>query len=195
MGLWKRLFGSKARQSAAPTASQPENIPAGRNAPAPAVSRNFESAFKIGDRIGGRYEVHRILGGGMGVVYVVYDHEARNVLALKTFQNRTAQNSAEQRALERAFEKEASAGSPWMSTPTLSGQRGCKSFMAACSSRWTISRPMSRGRNTLRHYLVGQPVALGANSALGHRILPRHGACLKQRGAVPSGHQAGQHPD
>ena len=39
------------------------------------VNRKFESPFKIGDRIGGRYEVHRILGGGMGEVYVVYDHD------------------------------------------------------------------------------------------------------------------------
>lgn len=70
MSLRKTLFGSKGRQSAAPTASasQAENIPARRNGLLPAVSRNFEPAFKIGDRIDGHYEVHRILGGGMSAV-------------------------------------------------------------------------------------------------------------------------------
>jgi hypothetical protein len=75
MGLWEKLFGAKPRQSAASTASLPEDIPARPNPSAPAASRKFESPFKIGDRIDGRYEVGRILGGGMGVVYVAYDHQ------------------------------------------------------------------------------------------------------------------------
>ena len=40
--------------------------------------------FKVGDRIAERYEIHRILGGegrsGQGIVYVVYDHEHREVV-------------------------------------------------------------------------------------------------------------------
>ena len=48
--------------------------------------------YQVKDRIAGRYEIYRILGGegqsGMGVVYVCYDHEDRNVLALKTFQKK-----------------------------------------------------------------------------------------------------------
>jgi tetratricopeptide (TPR) repeat protein len=31
--------------------------------------------WKIGDRIQNRWEIHKILRGGMGVVYIVYDHE------------------------------------------------------------------------------------------------------------------------
>lgn len=45
------------------------------------------TAWKIGDRIQNRYEIHRILQGGMGLVYVVYDHHDREPLALKTFQD------------------------------------------------------------------------------------------------------------
>ena len=63
MGLWEKLFGSKARH-----VSRPNRI-AGRIHPrrterrrATIVHRRFESPFKIGDRIGGRYEVRRILG-------------------------------------------------------------------------------------------------------------------------------------
>lgn len=50
------------------------------------------SEIKIGDRIGDQYEVYRIFGGegksGMGIVYVCYDHESKQILALKTFQQR-----------------------------------------------------------------------------------------------------------
>jgi len=69
-----------------------------KDAPAPPVSRNVESVFTVGDRIGGRYEVHRILSG-MGTVYVVYDHRDRNVLALKTVQSLADEKPVRQPAL------------------------------------------------------------------------------------------------
>jgi serine/threonine protein kinase len=43
--------------------------------------------WKIGDRIQNRWEIYRILGGGMGIVYIVYDHEWHEPFALKTFQD------------------------------------------------------------------------------------------------------------
>jgi serine/threonine protein kinase len=167
MNLWRALFGSMRRQSAAPTASasQPENIPALRNAPAPLANRKFESPFKIGDRIGGRYEVRRILGGGMGVVYVVYDHEARNVLApkilaLKTFQDRSGQNFAEQHALERAFEKEASAWIALDDHLCIVQATSVQKFHGRLFIAMEYIPPDDRGRNTLRHFLVGHPLPL-----------------------------------
>lgn len=41
--------------------------------------------WEIGDRIQNRWEIHKILRGGMGIVYVVYDHELREPFAAKTF--------------------------------------------------------------------------------------------------------------
>jgi serine/threonine protein kinase len=43
--------------------------------------------WQIGDRIQKRWEIHGILKGGMGIVYIVYDHELREPFAAKTFQD------------------------------------------------------------------------------------------------------------
>ena len=48
--------------------------------------------WQVSDKIRNRWQIHRILGGpaksGMGIVYVVYDHELREAFAAKTFQDR-----------------------------------------------------------------------------------------------------------
>ncbi len=62
-----------------------------------------DAAWKVGDKIENRYEIHKILGGGMGVVYICYDHESETPLALKTFQDRYLQS---QQIRER-FRREA----------------------------------------------------------------------------------------
>jgi len=43
------------------------------------------SRWQVGDRIGGRYEVHDLKKGGMGIVYLCYDHESQKPIVLKTF--------------------------------------------------------------------------------------------------------------
>jgi tetratricopeptide (TPR) repeat protein len=43
------------------------------------------SRWQVGDKIGGRYEVHDLKKGGMGIVYLCYDHESQKPIVLKTF--------------------------------------------------------------------------------------------------------------
>jgi tetratricopeptide (TPR) repeat protein len=43
--------------------------------------------WKVGDRLESRWEIHKIMRGGMGVVYVVNDLEWKEVQAAKTFQD------------------------------------------------------------------------------------------------------------
>lgn len=44
----------------------------------------MSAKWRVGDRIENRWEVHRILRGGMGIVYVVYDLVLQEALAAKT---------------------------------------------------------------------------------------------------------------
>jgi serine/threonine protein kinase len=66
--------------------------------------------WQIGDKIENRWEIHKILGGagksGMGIVYVVYDHEWKEPFAAKTFQDEVF---AEDPAAADRFKHEALA--------------------------------------------------------------------------------------
>ncbi len=58
--------------------------------------------YNPGDRIGGRYRVHKALMGGMGGVYLCLDEEDKLPFALKTFQQRYFDSNA----LRATFEGE-----------------------------------------------------------------------------------------
>lgn len=51
-----------------------------------------QSEYGIGDYIDDRYEVAEVLWGGMGVVYLCYDHRHREPVAIKSFQGRFLEN-------------------------------------------------------------------------------------------------------
>lgn len=44
--------------------------------------------WKIGEKIEGRYEIHDIRKGGMGIVFLCYDHDWKRPIAIKIFQDK-----------------------------------------------------------------------------------------------------------
>src|SRR5262249_45022851 len=59
-----------------------------------------QTQYKVGDKIGGRYLVHKTLVGGMGEVYLCLETEAVLPFALKTFRGRASLNHESMRAFE-----------------------------------------------------------------------------------------------
>jgi tetratricopeptide (TPR) repeat protein len=60
--------------------------------------------WQTGDRIRNRWEIHHILRGGIGITYVVYDHELHEALAVKTLPDEVL---ARQAAIGDRFKQEA----------------------------------------------------------------------------------------
>ncbi len=71
--------------------------------PAARPNRDDDDEFAPGDWIEGRYEVSDVKRGGMGVVYLGYDRDKKEPVAIKTFQSRFLDN---ERAVSR-FNHEA----------------------------------------------------------------------------------------
>jgi eukaryotic-like serine/threonine-protein kinase len=110
--------------------------------------------YKKGDFIGQKYEVYGVLGsGGLGIVYLVYSHEAHEVYALKTFQDKFL---ADPRIRSR-FHKEASVWIQLESHPYLVSAK----FVEEVSGRLYIAmEPVARneaGLNSLDGYLQRRP--------------------------------------
>jgi tetratricopeptide (TPR) repeat protein/tRNA A-37 threonylcarbamoyl transferase component Bud32 len=51
------------------------------------LEEDSSSRWQVGENIIGRYEVHGIKKGGMGIVYLCYDHESGKPVVLKTYQD------------------------------------------------------------------------------------------------------------
>jgi tetratricopeptide (TPR) repeat protein len=49
--------------------------------------REHLMTWRIGDHIDNRFEVCRVMQGGMGIVYIAFDHELKIAVALKTFRD------------------------------------------------------------------------------------------------------------
>ena len=63
-----------------------------RREPPPRREEAIPGRWQVGDRIQDRYEIYHVLSGpgktGMGIVYICYDHEFKEPVALKTFHDK-----------------------------------------------------------------------------------------------------------
>jgi tetratricopeptide (TPR) repeat protein len=107
--------------------------------------------YAIGDRIGGTFEIHRILAGGMGTVYVCYDHDDKEAVVLKTIQDKFLQ-SKERRD---NFKREALAWVTLERHPHIVRARWVKEYDYRLFVVADYIAPDEQGRNTISHHLQG----------------------------------------
>jgi serine/threonine protein kinase len=106
-------------------------------------------AWQVGDTIANRYQIHKMLTGGMGVVYVCYDHQVKIPCALKTFQEQYLLSEQ----TREFFRREALvwielATHPYIVRSYLVNELESRLFIIL-----EYIPPDPQGRNTLTHYL------------------------------------------
>jgi len=118
-----------------------------------------QARYHRGDRIGGRYQVHQSLAGGMGVVYLCLDIEAQEPIALKTFQQRYIEHAEigqrfEQEAytwvslekhphIVRCFHLEDIANQPFLRLEWVAGEEGRGTDLRSWLQRGSLSSKQS----------------------------------------------------
>ncbi|MFX1446160.1 MAG: tetratricopeptide repeat protein [Promethearchaeota archaeon] len=111
------------------------------------------SEIKIGDRIGGRFDVLRIFGGkgksGMGIVYVCHNREFNEIVALKTFQQRFL---ASKETINN-FKREALAWVNLERHPNIVRAKFLEDIDDHLFITLEYIAPDEQDRNTLTHYL------------------------------------------
>ncbi len=117
----------------------------------------IDAPYKVGERIAGQFEVIQILGGGMGLVYIVYSFIYKQLFALKTFQNPDLDN---RNIVHAQFKKEVLAWAGLGSHPNIVRVIGVDTFDSRLYIVLEYIEPDRIGRNTLHHYLDGDPLPL-----------------------------------
>ncbi len=97
MSIWNSIFGKSVGKKQEESKGKKESL---HTSITPPSARGGSPEWKIGDLIKNRYEIHKVFRGGIGSVYICYDHQHRIPYALKTFQDRYLEN---QQARDRFF--------------------------------------------------------------------------------------------
>jgi serine/threonine protein kinase len=83
----------------------------------------MRKTWQVGDQIERRWEIYKILHGGAGIVYIVYDHAFREPFAAKTFQDEVFAYSPAKPFLFLEYVSGGDLGS-WIGTPRLTEDLG-----------------------------------------------------------------------
>ena len=139
-GFFGSLFAGR-NEAAAPRREQLPPLPSG-------------IPYQKGDLIGGKYEVHGVLGkGGFGIVYLVYSLRTKDVYAFKTFRDEYLANAQ----IRERFRKEAHVWVDLERHPYLLRA----SFVDEIAGRLYIATdyiaPNEEGLNSLEVYLERRP--------------------------------------
>src|SRR5579863_2170765 len=123
------------------------------------IQTEVPERYKIGDRIGDRYEVLAVHRGSMGVVYGTFDHRTKLPRALKGLQARLAHQThirnlfVEEAALwvrlekhpfiVRAYLVEKFGGDPYVITEYIRGREGMGSDLRAWLGHPRLTQPVA----------------------------------------------------
>lgn len=108
-----------------------------------------KETIQIGDRISNRYEVFKILSGGMGIVYICYDHKFKSPIALKTYHESIFFSEK----ARKVFEREALIWTELEKYPYIVRAYWIEKLGGRLFIALEYVAPDTYGRNTLSHYL------------------------------------------
>jgi len=109
--------------------------------------------WQVGDKIANRYEICKILAGGMGIVYVCYSYEDKMTIVLKTFQEKVAKTEEMQKLFEHFFRREALIWTKLGKHPNIVRSYWVENFENKLFIVTQYIEPNQQGKNTLNHYL------------------------------------------
>ncbi|MEI8348874.1 MAG: serine/threonine-protein kinase [Candidatus Omnitrophota bacterium] len=122
--------------------------------PKPSKPDLFSSSWRdqwiVGYKFCDRYEIRTMLKGGMGVVYICYDHETKVDYALKTFKEEADDDFADKNDF---FEKEVTVWINMGICPNIVRAYEAENFEGRLFIVLEYIAPDEIGRNTLTHYL------------------------------------------
>jgi len=159
------LGGTGPAERPRPASPSPE-MAARHEQPAP------EAAYKKGDVIGGKYEVHSLLGrGGFGEVYLVYSRELREAVALKTFRQEFLADAE----VKENFKREALLWVNLEEHPFILTARLVVEFSGRIFVAMDYIAPDDQGRVSLADHLAHARGPLDTDQALQWAIMFCHG--------------------